>query len=410
MIVVVGVAIAMQTSGNPRVGNMRSSRRVAAENAQAAAAAQAADQAAASTAVAAAHAAASAPPTVSKRPGPLASGYIFTLGAIGAVATGFALYGLSSLLFSVFFALFATVGLDPLLRWFERRKFTRAWALVTVIVLIVAVLVTIIWVVLPAIVQQVQQLATAIPQEVANMKAQGWFDPANTASNGVLGTLTTWIDSVITNPSVWAALGTGLVGFGISVVSGIASGFFIAILTIYFVASYDATKASLYKLVAASHRDAFVNYTERILKNFGSYLSGMVTLAFFNAVYSVLLLLITGVPGAFLVGIIAFFITLIPLIGTILTTIAMTILAFIHSPVSGLVVLVLMLIYMQVEAYILTPRVMGKAVQIPGSVVLISALAGSTLFGLAGALVAIPISAGVILIIKEVVMPRKALS
>ncbi|GAA3862338.1 AI-2E family transporter [Leifsonia kafniensis] len=372
---------------------MRSTRRVPSENATGA-----------TPKAATAPAAVAVAPT---RRGPLASGYIFTLGAIGAVATGLALYGLSSLLFSVFFAAFATVGLDSLLRWFERRKFTRAWALVTVILLIVAVLVTIIWVVLPVVVQQVQHLATVIPQEVATMKDQGWFDPANAASNGVLGTFITWISSEISNPSVWAALGSGLVGFGLSVVNAIASGFFIAILTIYFIASYDNTKQAAYKLVAASHRASFVKYTERILQNFGSYLSGMVTLAFFNAVYSVILLVVTGVPGAFLIGIVAFFITLIPLIGTVLTTIAMTILAFIHSPVSGLVVLILMLIYMQVEAYILTPKVMGKAVQIPGSVVLISALAGSTLFGLAGALVAIPISAGIILIIKEVVMPRK---
>ena len=73
-------------------------------------------------------------------------------------------------------------------------------------------------------------------------------------------------------------------------------------------------------------------------------------------------------------------------------------------------VLIFILIYMQIEACILTPKVMGKAVQIPGSVVLIPALAGSTLFGLPGALVAIPISAGIILIIKEVVMPHKQLS
>jgi predicted PurR-regulated permease PerM len=69
-----------------------------------------------------------------------------------------------------------------------------------------------------------------------------------------------------------------------------------------------------------------------------------------------------------------------------------------------------MLIYMQVEAYVLTPRVMSKAVQVPGSVILISALAGGTLFGLAGALTAIPVSAGIILIIKEIVMPAKDLS
>ena len=51
---------------------------------------------------------------------------------------------------------------------------------------------------------------------------------------------------------------------------------------------------------------------------------------------------------------------------------------------------------------------MSKAVQIPGSVVLIAALAGGTLLGLLGALVAIPISAGIILLIREVVIPRKA--
>ncbi|MGO4102484.1 AI-2E family transporter [Leifsonia sp. YAF41] len=349
------------------------------------------------------------PPPPARR-GPFASGYIFTLGAIGAVATGLALYGLSSLLFTVFFAAFATVGLDPLVRWFERRRFSRGWAIVTVILLIVAVLVTIIWVVLPVVVNQISYFATTIPQEVAAMKDQGWFDQVNEASNGALNTLVTWVSTEITDPTVWAAVGSGLLGFGLSVVNAITSGFFIAILTIYFIVSYDSTKAAAYRLVAASHRASFMNYSERILKNFGSYLSGMVILAFFNAVYSVILLVVTGVPGAFLIGIAAFFITLIPLIGTVLTTIAMTILAFIHSPTSGIVVLIFMLIYMQVEAYILTPKVMGKAVQIPGSVVLISALAGSTLFGLAGALVAIPISAGIILIIKEVVMPRKQLA
>ena len=161
--------------------------------------------------------------------------------------------------------------------------------------------------------------------------------------------------------------------------------------------------------VSASRRASFANYTERILQNFGSYLSGMVILAFFNAVFSTILLLVTGVPGALLLGLVALVITIIPLIGTVLTTAVMSVVAFIHDPVSGFIVLGMMLVYMQVEAYVMGPRVMGKAVQVPGSVVLISALAGGTLFGLIGALVAIPISAGIILVVREVVIPRKEL-
>jgi predicted PurR-regulated permease PerM len=65
---------------------------------------------------------------------------------------------------------------------------------------------------------------------------------------------------------------------------------------------------------------------------------------------------------------------------------------------------------MQVEAYIFTPRVMSKAVQVPGSIVLISALAGGTLAGLPGALIAIPVAAGILILIREVVVPYKARS
>ncbi|WP_025157319.1 AI-2E family transporter [Leifsonia aquatica] len=340
---------------------------------------------------------------------PLLFGYLITLGAVGAVLTGLMLYGLRSIIFSVFLAAFATVGLDPLIRWFQRRGMKRGWAIVTVSLLLIGVIVAIIWVVLPLVIEQIQSLAVSIPKQIAALKAQGWFDPANETSNGTLSAVLNWIATEVQNPQLWANVGSGLVGFGLSVVNGLTTGFFIAILTLYFIASYDATKASLYRLVSRSHRDSFTKYTERILQNFGKYLSGMVVLAFFNAVYSTVLLLVTGVPGAFLIGLAAFFITLIPLIGTVLTTAVMTVLALIHSPVSAIIVLIFMLVYMQVEAYILTPKVMGKAVQVPGSVVLISALAGSTLFGLPGALVAIPISAGIILIIKEIVMPRKEL-
>ncbi|KQR52667.1 hypothetical protein ASF88_14285 [Leifsonia sp. Leaf336] len=347
----------------------------------------------------------SAPPLLKRSP--LLFGFVVTLGALGAIATGYMLYGLRSIIFSVFLAAFATVGLDPLIRWFQRHGMKRAWAIVTVILLIVGVLVAIVWVVVPLIVTQITNIATAIPAEVEKLRAEGWFDATNDASNGVLGQALTWISDQVKNPQTWANVGNGLLGFGLSVLNAFTTGFFIAILTIYFIASYDSTKQSLYHLVRRSHRDRFEGYTERILQNFGKYLSGMVILAFFNATYSLILLVVTGVPGAFLIALAAFFITLIPLIGTVLTTAVMTVLALIHSPVSGVVVLVFMLIYMQVEAYILTPKVMGKAVQVPGSVVLISALAGSTLFGLPGALVAIPISAGIILIIKEVVMPRK---
>ena len=319
----------------------------------------------------------------------------------------FALFELKGIVVAIFIAAFVTVGLDPLVRWLQRHHFRRGLALFTVIILVVAVMVAIIWVVVPIVVDQVQSLAVSIPKEIQQLKDAGWFDPANQASNGVLGEFFSWLAQFIANPQVWAAVANGVVDFGLSLVSAISGFFFIFVLVIYFLGTYDVTKTAAYKMVSASHRDTFVSFSERIIQNVGKYLSGMVTVAFINSVWTFLLLLVTGVPGAFLIAVVAFFVTMIPLVGTIITTIGMTIIAFIHSPVSALIVLIAMLVYMQVESYVIDPRVMGKAVQVPGSVVLISAMAGGALFGLVGALVAIPISASVILIIREVVWPAK---
>ncbi|WP_223227605.1 AI-2E family transporter [Leifsonia xyli] len=150
---------------------------------------------------------------------PLLFGYLLTLGALGAAVTGAMLYGLRSIIFSVFLAMFATVGLDPLIRWFQRRGMKRAWAIVTVILLIVAALVAIVWVVVPLIVEQIGFLGTVVPHEIARLRSEGWFDSANTTSNGVLGQTLTWIADQAKNPQTWASVGSGLLGLGISVLN-----------------------------------------------------------------------------------------------------------------------------------------------------------------------------------------------
>ena len=62
---------------------------------------------------------------------------------------------------------------------------------------------------------------------------------------------------------------------------------------------------------------------------------------------------------------------------------------------------------MQIEAYVISPRIMSQAVKVPGWLVVIAALAGGTLLGLLGALIAIPVAAAILLIINEVFIPRQ---
>jgi predicted PurR-regulated permease PerM len=84
-----------------------------------------------------------------------------------------------------------------------------------------------------------------------------------------------------------------------------------------------------------------------------------------------------------------------------------TIFTLIVSPSAGLIFAIVYLVYMQIEAYILTPRVMNRTISVPGALVVIGALVGGTLLGLLGALVAIPVTASVLLIVKQIVIPRQ---
>lgn len=341
---------------------------------------------------------------------PFIWGFSVALGIALAAGLVLAALNLTTLLFSIFMAAFIAVGLDPLVRFLEGKGMKRGIAILVVILALVGAMVAVIWVVVPTVIRQIAELAATIPGAVAQLKLQDWYTGANGASNGFLTAALDGVSATLNDPAFWAALGGGVTRFGLLLASSVSSLFFVLVLTIYFIGSYTSTKNALYRLANRSHRDSVISYSERILQNVGRYLSGMVTLAFLNATYSTILLVIIGVPGALVIGVIAFFITIIPLIGTVLTTIAMSTIAFIDNPTAGLFVLIFMLIYMQVEAYVMCPRIMAKAVKVPGSLVLISALAGGTLFGLPGALVAIPISAGILIIITGVVMPRKELN
>jgi predicted PurR-regulated permease PerM len=120
-----------------------------------------------------------------------------------------------------------------------------------------------------------------------------------------------------------------------------------------------------------------------------------------------LLHLFLGLPFPALMGVLAFLITLIPLIGSVLYWITATIIALFTGWVPALIFAIIYLIYMQIEAYLLTPKVMNKAISVPGALVVIGAMVGGTLLGLLGALVAIPVTASILLIIKQVFIPRQ---
>ena len=104
---------------------------------------------------------------------------------------------------------------------------------------------------------------------------------------------------------------------------------------------------------------------------------------------------------------ITFCLALIPLVGSISGAAIVVVVALTTSPSAAITAAIYYLVYMQIEAYVISPRIMTQAVKVPGAVVVVAALAGGALLGILGALVAIPVAASIMLIIRQVWIPRQ---
>jgi predicted PurR-regulated permease PerM len=96
----------------------------------------------------------------------------------------------------------------------------------------------------------------------------------------------------------------------------------------------------------------------------------------------------------------------IPLIGHFIGMTVVTLVSLTDSLSTAVIALVAYIIYVQIENYVITPRIMRKSLAIPGLVTIIAALLGASLLGLVGGLIAVPIAAAILLILDEVVFPR----
>ena len=337
--------------------------------------------------------------------GPFRFGFVATLGVLLALLLGAAVVSLSTALTLIFVAFFICLGLYPTVQWLERRGFSRGGAVLAVLGIFLLVVVLLAWLVVPIVVGQLRQLFSYLPAGFERIDDQQWFLDANDAFGGALVPFVAWVSDGVSDPGVWLAIGGGALKFGAGVLNGTFGAIFVIALTIYFVAGLESIKSNLYTLVPLSRRATVVDLAETIMQSVGKYLGGMVVLATFNAIFTLILLTLAGVQFAPVLAALAFPITLIPLVGSVINLCIVTVVSLFTSPTAALVVFLSMLVYIQVEAYVLTPRVVGKAISIPGSLVLIGAMIGGTLLGLLGALIACPFTASVLLIIKKVVVP-----
>ncbi|WP_269044920.1 AI-2E family transporter [Paenarthrobacter sp. Z7-10] len=341
----------------------------------------------------------------------------FQVGLIGALGVGVAVLiwgavaSLATVLAYIVIALFIALGLDPVVGWLERLRLPRPAAVVLLFAALLAVLAGIVLLVVPLIIQQARDLIESVPALVTQASETPWIRYMERLLAGYIdvNALVNNIGSFFKVPANLLALGGGLLAVGKGIASGVTGVVIVFVLTLYFVVSMRGMKRSLYQLVPASRRDKFAEVTEDISTAVSSYVMGQLSLSVLNGVLSAIVLSLVGAPVPLLLALFALVGALIPLVGTAVSATIITLISLIASPQTALIVGIYYLIYMQVEAYILTPRIMNRAVAVPGSLVVVAAVTGGTLAGILGALVAIPVAAAALIIIRKVIVPRQNL-
>ncbi|KGJ73352.1 hypothetical protein GY21_11660 [Cryobacterium roopkundense] len=340
----------------------------------------------------------------------------FRFGLVGTLGVGLGLLIITSvitlqtIITYIGAALFLALGLDPAVSWLGKRKFPRWAAILTVLVAVVGILTAVVFAIVPIIVDQVAKLSKIVPDLIKAANSPSFIED-------VQKNFPT-LDIPVIVKSITDFLGgnvqeitTTIVQSGLALMSGLFGGLIILILTLYFTANLNSMKRATYQLVPASKRERFTDLSEQISQSVGKYVVGQVGLAACNGVLSFIFLSIIGAPFPALLAFIAFLFSLVPLVGTITGSVIIVAMCLIpgigSSTLTALVAAIYYLIYMQVEAYVLSPNIMKRAVSVPGAVVVIAALAGGSLLGILGALIAIPVAASAILIVKQVVIPRQ---
>jgi len=349
---------------------------------------------------------------------PFRTALLAGLGVLVAILIGQAVGNLATILTYVGAAIFLALGLDPLVTWLEKHKVKRPIAILIALVGVLGIFAGLVFALIPVIVEQVTNLVTQISDVIIPGVQDGTLlegikdDMPWLPVDDLLDQFNTWI----TDKDTISMISNGVLQGTLSVASGVFGIIIVLILMIYFVASLGSIKRGAYQLVPASRRPQFVDLSEQISDSVGRYVIGQITLALCNGVASFLLLtfvfpiFVGEIKYAALLAFIAFLGSLIPLVGTLSASVVIVLSVFLFNDFRILPLIVVgawYLIYMQVEAYVLNPRIMARAVKVPGVVVVIAALVGGTLLGILGALIAIPVAAAVQLIIREVVIPRQ---
>jgi predicted PurR-regulated permease PerM len=297
------------------------------------------------------------------------------------------------------------MGLNPAVEALQSKKLKRASAVAVVVIGALSVVSLFALVVVPPVFSQANDLIDSAPQLLDSLRNNTTLNQLN-QEYGFIDSLEQKFETWISDGQLLTGAFGGVLGVGRTVLSGAFSALTVMVLTLYFLASLPSVTRMFYRLAPASRRERVSRIGDAIISRVGAFVGSQVLIASLAAIFVFGLSIALDLPYAAALGMVILFVALIPLVGHFIGASIVTLVALTESPTKALLAIVFYTLYVQIENYLITPRIMKQSLSIPGLVTIVAALLGTSLLGLVGGLLAVPIAAAVLLIMDEVVFPK----
>jgi predicted PurR-regulated permease PerM len=325
--------------------------------------------------------------------------------AATGVALAWALSSIGSVLLMILVSVFTVAVLSPVATAMERRlRWSRALCSTVLVLGIVIVIALVVLVLVRAISDAVIGFSNDLPQILDEVRHSKLGDFINSGS----GSLDTLRDHATDITKGLATVSGGVADVGVSAFGAVTLVFSIIFLTLFGLVEEPRLRDWIGGLMHRDKRKRYLDVTDRIVHTTSRYMLGNLAISVVcGTVYGVTAVIL-DLPYPLAIALIAAALDLIPSIGATIAGIIIAIVALSVSVEALIVFAIVMVIYQQIENYVLQPTIIGKAAQVSAFTVLTSVLAFGALFGLIGAVMAVPIAAGLQILVEEFTAARRA--
>ncbi len=316
-----------------------------------------------------------------------------------AVAIFYLIFSVKDILIWFIFALTISVLFNPAINFLQKKRIPRSVGVILTYVGTFGMLSFLIYLIVPLFTSEIQAFLASFPEyfERISPPLKGLGFQAFENLESFLKAFGKTLEGMAGN--IFSAL--------FAIFGGVFTTFFVIIIAIFLSLEEKSVEKGLMLLFPKKYETQVVNIWGRCQKKVAGWFGGRLIACLFVGVFSYILFLLCNVKYPFTLAMFAGVFNFIPYVGPLLTGVILFLIIFPIDPFKSIFVLIVFVIIQQIENSILTPILMKKFVGLPPALVLLSLVIGGTLWGLMGAILAIPLFGILFEFLKEFLQRRR---